>query len=302
MKKQLTLFAIVALAVMAFTPAIAQDTVTNNAFFRWTPSGKPAPFNWEEPASWTSSNSLSEFVGAGITKTQMPGTTKSQVKINTLNVFGNAVPGILINGDFGIQFSDTAKLPLLGGEPMTTVRTMAWGHYNFTSTDAGDSATIAVFFKKFNTTTQKPEAIAGGLVHLKQTTTGLHPFTINIPTIMAGTPDSVVVTIISSLENGFKQGGSLILDHITFGSPLSAETAATKASVQVYPNPSIDFINIKSYEGGINYRIYDLTGKVLGAGKTASALESADISFLQPGCYLIQFETEMPQVQRFIKQ
>lgn len=302
MKKQLTLFVSITLLISAFSSAIAQDTITNNAFTRWTPSGKPAPFNWEEPASWTSSNSLSEFVGAAITKTQMPGTTKSQVKINTLNVFGNAVPGILINGDFGIQFADTAKLPLLGGEPMTTVKTNAWGHYNFTSSTAGDSATVGVFFKKFNTTTQKPDIIAGGFVHLKQTTAGLHPFSINIPTQMPGTPDSVVITVISTLEYSFKQGGSLILDHITFASPLSVETPAAKATVQVYPNPSIDFINIKGDEAGMNYRIYDLTGKLMGMGKTSAVLERADVSFLQPGCYMIQFETEIPQVQRFIKE
>ncbi len=270
----------------------AQDTLTNYGLNSWESSGKQPPFDWEEPIGWTSSNSLTEFISAGVTKTQIPQSGSLQAQIKTLNVFGQNVPGLLFYGDFPVSISDTARIPLLGGEPMTTVKSMAYGLYNFTSSDTTDSATIIIAFKKFNTSTQKPEAVAIGSISLAQTQAGLYPFIIDIQSLSGDTPDSVAVTMVSTGTQDFKTGGILTVDFVQFTQPLSVNPIIPSA-VSIYPNPAqnevfIELPNANSV-GYTNYTIIDILGKQITTGTIAhnSLLQKINVANLNKGYYFI---------------
>jgi hypothetical protein len=281
----------------------AQDTITNGNFERWVSSGKPAPFDWEEPQGWTSSNELTEAIGAGVTQTQTQGSGSLQAKLKTIDVFGNAVPAILINGHFNFELDDTAKIPMIGGEPATVVKPYLYGMYNYTVTDTTDSAMVIVRYKKFNNSTQQTEAIAGGVKILPATGIGLVPFKVDIQTIASGIPDSVVVTIISGKNGNFKQGGELIVDYVTFENPNTATPIIPEKinKVIVYPNPATNNITLLTNDV-LGYEIIDIAGKTILKGSTPNTETSMDVSLLANGVYFIKLNAPNPQVVRFIKQ
>lgn len=294
MKKTLL---IVSLFALCFTIS-AQDTITNRGFERWTPSGKPAPFDWQEPEGWTSSNGLTEFIGAAITKTQYPNTISNQVKIKTLNVFGNAVPGLLINGDFTLKLSDTGTLPLLGGVPWSgSFKSKLYGLYNFTVTDTTDSAMAVVMFKHYDNANNTPIADAGGSTVLAPTGPGMFPFVVDISQITFSTPDSMVITLVSGKENNFKLGGELTVDFVSFDQPVAVQPIAS-TTIAIYPNPATNLVSVWGVESGLPYTVLDITGKQLINGTTTSHT-SIDVAHLDKGCYII---TINGATTRFIKE
>lgn len=294
MKKTLLIASFVALSFAVS----AQDTITNPGFERWTPSGKPAPFDWQEPTGWTSSNGLTEFIGAAVSKTQYPNTISNQVKIKTLNVFGNAVPGLLINGDFTLNVSDTGTLPLLGGVPWSSgIKTKLYGLYNFTVTDTTDSAMAVVMFKHYDNNSNAPMADAGGAAILAPTGPGMFPFVVDITQITFFTPDSMVITLVSGKEDNFKLGGELTVDFVSFDQPLAVKPIAN-TSIAIYPNPATNLVSVWGVESGLNYSVFDVTGKQLIKGITTS-YTSIDVAHLDKGCYIININGA---TTRFIKE
>lgn len=281
-----------ALFIGCFFTAGAQDTIVNQNFELWTPSGKQPPFDWSEPTGWTTSNPLTEFAGAGVRKVQYSGTTTFQAEVSTKNIFGQPVPGILINGDFTLSVADTAKFPLVGGTPMTTVKNKLWGLYNFAAADSTDSATFVVAFKKFNTTTQEPEAVAMGTVYLGDKGPGLHPFTVDIQTLNAMTPDSVVVTIASSKNGNFQQGGVFTIDFVSFSQPLSVTTVEKTFKASAYPNPAREHLLVETDINAFNYRITDAAGKTVLGGTSAQGSTTIPVSGLSQGYYILNIEGE----------
>lgn len=284
----------------SFINSIAQDTITNQGLNRWEKSGKQPPFDWSEPQGWTSSNSLTEFISAGVRETTIPQSGSSQAQLRTLNIFGENVPAVLINGNFPISISDTSKFPLLGGEPISSVKTKFYGMYNFETTTAGDSATIVVAFKKFNTNTQKPDLVAIGEINLPPTQSGLYPFSFTINPVTFDTPDSVVVTILSSKVDDFKAGGVLEVDYIGFDKPSILPPSSIPLKNEVYPSPATSTLTIKAETVGSDYIIYDIAGKVQTSGTLNSRFTNLDISSLANGVYLISFDNGL-ETLRFLK-
>jgi hypothetical protein len=279
----------------------AQDTLTNQELNRWEKSGKQPPFDWSEPQGWTSSNPLTEFISAGIKEVQMQSSGSSQAEIKTLNVFGQPVPGVLINGDFNLQISDTANFPLVGGEPMTQVKTKLYGMYNFTAVDTTDSAMVIVAFKKFNTSTQQAEAVAVGTAVLPQTSPGLHSFVININPITFDTPDSVAVTMLSSKSTNLKQGGVLTVDRVSFTPLTSVKKPSNEKGIKVWPSPATTQLNISTQQG-VEYAVFDITGKVLLYGTATSDVVALNVASFKSGCYYVKVQSDKTEVIRFLKQ
>lgn len=300
MKKISTLLFIAGLFLLAQQTVSAQDTIPNKGFDYWDSSGKPAPNNWQEPRGWTSTNALTEVFGTSTSRYQMSGATSEQVRITTLNIFGSPVPGILINGDFTMKISDTSKVPLLGGTPYTKTETKLYGHYNYTATDSTDSAVVAVFFKKWNSATQKPDAVAGGRISLPATGAGLHLFTVDINTIGGGTPDSLVITLVSTKPDRIVNGGDLKVDFVTFTEPSGLVSPAYPSATIIYPNPAADVLNIFSAANNYTYEVLDMAGKRVLDGKAESMNSSADISILAPGCYFVRVNAETTEILKLI--
>jgi hypothetical protein len=90
-----------------------------------------------------------------------------------------------------------------------------------------------------------------------------------------------------------RQGGmgggnedGLFIDHRP---PATGIATADKLQFNVYPNPSRALFNISvPTNDGFNYRISDMSGKLLIAGRSDKAELQLDLSGLKQGCYLLQ--------------
>lgn len=72
-------------------------------------------------------------------------------------------------------------------------------------------------------------------------------------------------------------------------SSLSNDDVSSEENLAIFPNPSSDFITIPNLEGAVNYKIVDLSGRIVLKNKLALG-ESIDIQSLSNGIYLVHLE------------
>ncbi|WP_445737085.1 T9SS type A sorting domain-containing protein [Mariniflexile sp.] len=61
--------------------------------------------------------------------------------------------------------------------------------------------------------------------------------------------------------------------------------------ITVYPNPTTDFIYLSNINENLDYKLYDVTGKISMEGKLI-ANKKIDISNLKSGLFILQLKTE----------
>jgi hypothetical protein len=60
----------------------------------------------------------------------------------------------------------------------------------------------------------------------------------------------------------------------------------TTASINIYPNPATDFIQVKGIEGQAKLKITDLTGKIY-VNQTVTGNSQLDVRKLKSGLYIV---------------
>ena len=80
-----------------------------------------------------------------------------------------------------------------------------------------------------------------------------------------------------------------IIQKITFTDEVLAtqNVGLNKNNLQLYPNPSTDYIRIKSKAKSLDVKIYNLEGKLVVSGNYISD-EDINVSKLNAGVYLVQ--------------
>jgi len=80
-----------------------------------------------------------------------------------------------------------------------------------------------------------------------------------------------------------------IIQKITFTDEVLAtqNVGLNKSNLQLYPNPSTDYIRIKSETKSLDVKIYSLEGKLVVSG-TYKSDEDINVSKLNAGIYLVQ--------------
>lgn len=96
--------------------------------------------------------------------------------------------------------------------------------------------------------------------------------------------------------------GSAFIDNIKINNETflaTNETAKTNSTVAIYPNPTTDFISIKSPSKIKNIEIFDITGRKIDAKLDG---DKVDVQSLAAGSYLLNIETEGRNfTEKFIK-
>ena len=76
----------------------------------------------------------------------------------------------------------------------------------------------------------------------------------------------------------------------------------SKAQINIFPNPSSDFINIKSEDEMKSVKIYDIKGSVIKTENSSDKTSKIDISTFPKGNYIISIETKSGiETKKFIK-
>lgn len=75
----------------------------------------------------------------------------------------------------------------------------------------------------------------------------------------------------------------------------SVDAALRNAIIDVFPNPTEDFINLRidALQNGMHFRLSDLNGRILSTAEITSQLRSVDMKEFAPAVYLLQiFDAE----------
>lgn len=86
------------------------------------------------------------------------------------------------------------------------------------------------------------------------------------------------------------------------GEEILSVSENTEESVQIFPNPVKDVLNIKNHVSIFDFEIYSLEGKKIKIGKKIND-SKIDVSTLQKGNYLLKVKTQLgEQTSKFIKE
>lgn len=87
---------------------------------------------------------------------------------------------------------------------------------------------------------------------------------------------------------------------IVFGEHKETPTSIgnTSANIQVFPNPTSDYLFIKGLEVNQTARVFSLDGQLMTTSQTTDTETKIDVSNLQQGNYLLQIGAE---IVKFIK-
>ncbi len=284
------------------------QTILNNDLNDWTPSGNPAPFDWEEPTDWKSANSLTEWVSAGVGKTTDAYSGSYACQLVSLNISGGW-PSVICNGTpnlMGSAFGDPSVDIITGGTPISSKPNTLMGYYKFDNNNPLDSGYAVVILKKFNTSQNKYDTVGMG-DFLFPEASNYTPFEITINDLMASvTPDSIVIAFYSTNPKNpnapIAPSIGLIVDSLSLGFDPTSVNKQKESRVEpvLYPNPTSNVLVIE-WEGSKMYemRLYNVLGQsvkvIVGQGKT-----KLDVSEFPKGQYFLRI-TEQNNSDVFTK-
>lgn len=288
MKKTLTFLLT---ALLAFS-ANAQ-TIPNGDMENWTWSGKQAPFDWDQPTSWSTSNPMTEFVGASVKRYSPAHSGDSAAQLRTLGIFGEIAPAFMVNGSVELNFSTFTADFGKSGTPVSTAYHYLHGFYKFSSTSNDDSAFVTVAYKKWNSMNNKTDTVETAVLLLPQVNSYTE-FQVDISSVGTKAVDSIVVIFVSTNPTNLKDGGELIVDDLSLDMINSVNNIQAKPQFSMYPNPAKSEVSISitdnDYLKSIN--IVDITGKTVLTRTYNNALEAKlEIDELLTGVYFVQVTT-----------
>jgi len=242
----------------------AQD-LPNGGMEEWTPSGQPAPFDWEEPTGWKSNNSAVEFISAAVAKSTQAYEGVYSCFIKTIPMFGSYIPGMLVNGEPNVILMDYTIDILSGGTPVTYRPDYLTGYYKFDDPEVpDDSAFVLVILKKYNFLLAKIDTVGLGSMKLPIVSTYTQ-FTVNVDYISAEDPDSIIVAFMSSNPDTIGSKGLLYIDDISLSPSAGINNTSNPDKVRVYQSYNSRMISIENNSGKLItlVSLYNSLGQVV---------------------------------------
>lgn len=106
----------------------------------------------------------------------------------------------------------------------------------------------------------------------------------------------------SGTQNVTSQGGNDTYLLSLNETSLLANDSFIASTAKIYPNPVSSSLYIETELNEFNYTIYSIEGKIIKQGKSNVSEASVDVSNLNPGIYLVEFESNGSKtIQKIIK-
>lgn len=246
--------------------------------------------NWDveeviEPEFHSTSNALLQSNGfAPNVEEQTNGAFDgdSYARLATLDLIFFQIPGVLTNGSIDAQFN------ISQGVAYTAQPDSMVGHYKATI-PVGDTAYISVQFF------QAGQVLDEQTLVITQSASDWTPYTFNFN--LPSDPDSMMFLAIS----GNSGGCELDLDQYTFyGGDLGIEKQ--EIAFGMYPNPTTDFLTVRSESRLDEVIIYSMTGAEVGRYATSHKVKVISVVDLPAGTYLVEARSgNMTSTQTLIK-
>lgn len=265
------------------------QNIPNSDFENWTGGN---------PDGWQTPNSYTQQYGT-ITVTQESANPHSglySVKLETKSIFGYPVPGLITNGQISVNLSNTPPITILGGTAFTERPNHFKGYFRYAPA-ASDYCTIVALLLKKNNQTNQFDTVGVAQFINNTSVSGWTLFDAPFAYAMGDTPDTVQIMAISSNPDAAVAGSVLWVDHFYFeGGTLGNHSLKLYESVQIYPNPANDFLNIyfgKATTSQTTVTLFNTTGQRVKETliPTGTQITSLNIYDLRKGLYIIQVQS-----------
>lgn len=108
------------------------------------------------------------------------------------------------------------------------------------------------------------------------------------PSVTYSTSGTYDVTLTATNQWGSKT--VTLTNHITVEACAGIKNTINNSSVSVYPNPTNGILTVSDIEQNTQYTILSLSGEVVGKGEVSVNSNKIDMTAIQNGFYLVQFE------------
>lgn len=280
------------LPAIAFTgllvPAVAQ--IPNGGFEDWTTVS-----TYQEPNGWITFNGLATIGGGDPTTEQgTPGAVGSYfAKVTTRNTAFGMIQGVLITGDVSTGSTGFAY----ASRPAAFTGQWQYG------IQPQDTGMVAVYFSKWNTTTQHSDSIGAGVALVLGSLSGWNAMNIPITYFSSATPDTAYIGVFSSM-NSPVEGSFIQLDDLGFGAASGIEETKAAAAIRVFPSPATTVLNVVSDKQIEEVDLLDMTGRIVLKHNASAKAATVDLDDLNTGRYLVQLRMEdgTRNVRSFVKE
>jgi len=268
--------------------ALGQD-LPNSDFESWADS-----VTYEEPEFWNTPNPhTSPFPIMEITTTKSDDAYSGDysVMLETKSILGNnfQVPGLITLAEI---FADIPNLTfsINGGLALQENVLKLSGMYKYQQSAEGDSASVLIYNYKRNDEGEI-DTIGFGFSYLYDTSLWT-PFAVNMEYLNSNVPDTFNVIISSSSlpSTGFELplGSILQVDSLTIETNTGIiNLSDEQISVNVYPNPSADFVQFETseFEKERIIRVYNSVGKLINVSDFSENKTKISVTELPSGLY-----------------
>ena len=273
--------------ILAGFAAVAQDTLPNPGFENWIQDGS----NYRDPVGWNTPNPQI----AGFNKitclqdSAIVHSGKYSCKLVTLyfSLISGNVPGTITTGV--IPTSPTGSIA--GGVQINSRPKSVNGWYQYRPAGP-DSAGVTIAVTKGDST------FGSGAFYFTDSVTTWTPFSFNINYTSASTPDTSLITFVSSINAGVANS-TLWVDDISYSYYAAGIDEVANAPINLYPNPANSAVTLQwEQEQKSRIEIFDLEGKPLFATWVNSNRAEVNINELSAGVYIARVTNETGVVNR----
>jgi Secretion system C-terminal sorting domain len=272
-------------------PATAQN-VPNGGFENWTTQGTV-----EYPNNWLTTDAISAGQGSPfslgtVTKSTERHSGSFAAKMESKTLFGVTLPAFLVLGSRFIN-SNTFGI---GGIPFTGRPGSLQFWYKLTVA-ANDSAGVYFVLTRGGGTTAQ---VIGAAAAILPARTGYSQFSLPVSYAAGLAPDSLRLFFVCG-TSGVAASSTLWVDDLALsGAVAAAASAATQATLSIYPNPSTsgEFVLASLQNPAVAtapLRLYDAQGRLVRQQPAAPLNEahgrSVDLRGMPAGVYLLHLST-----------
>ncbi|MBK9196029.1 MAG: hypothetical protein IPO17_13865 [Flavobacteriales bacterium] len=233
------------------TTVLNPDLLPNNGMEDWT------DITTEEPDGWTTFNPLLAQLGyTPVTKSTMAHAGTYSIRMETIDLGGDTLPGIITNGDlFGAG--------LFSGIPYNDTPSLMTAFYQYAPVGTDTAGVAALFIKNGLLLEQAYLQITSAAA--------VWTFT-GAPILLFQEPDTLVIQIYA----GSNPGSVLYLDDLAFSGISTGISTATMSAIRAWPQPATDVLNVSLGDigtTGTTTRVLDRMGRVVLEGSVGSRAE-----------------------------
>ena len=281
---------------LTFAVSAEAQNIPNAGFENW--SG----FGYEDPNSWGTLNALGILgVPVSVTKSTSSHSGAFSAKVETiladLEMSGTPepFPGILFIGSLNV-LSQSAVF----GTPFTAKPDSLVGWIKYSPVN-DDACGVVVQLSKWDAVNMTQEFIGFGIYSSSSPSSSFYRFSVPIDYESQSTPDTLQVTVVSSVEEGQGQVGSAVwIDDLSLIYNTSSIGELNGPSFEVFPNPVNDELSISSITVD-KMEVYSATGILIDRIVIDSGLIYIyDTKKLANGLYLVK--NSKGELKRFIVQ